>query len=507
MIRSFLDELWQSSDAIFQNHLSWLLITGPIAILGQNVLSEATCFTLAGIALIPCAERLSFVTEQVALHTNASIGALLNATFGNAPELLIATAAIRSGFYRLTQLTMLGSMITNMVFVFGLSCFVGGLRWQTQELHASTAVIAMLLLSTAGSLIPAALVLSGHFTDSGGRSVSTPTDQDRVLENLLTRNTSLTITPSQEEITLSRVNAAVMLIAYVLYLIFQLGTHVNEVSPERQSKRDNPPRPNLACRRLFKWAIMPLVRGIKKRSSNMQLEFSSSSTVLHHNASSKSSSRRHPDVNGSSHHSLSEIDDSVDEHDEHDDDDDEDDDAEAVILLKKQPSSRMRDDSERSHMSMFGGGGGVSNSGHSGADPLRIRETGGGTKHVLVVGGAGSSDHSADPLRLITPPARRPLTTRKSKDSDHHNDDDHHHHAEPPRLTMRVGIFWLFVVTMCISAMSDILVDTIDGFAQRMRLSQVFTSMVIIPFFSNIAEQVSSVIFGYRNEYVHIQLP
>ena len=48
--------------------------------------------------------------------------------------------------------------------------------------------------------------------------------------------------------------------------------------------------------------------------------------------------------------------------------------------------------------------------------------------------------------------------------------------------------------------MSDILVDTIDGFAHRMKLSQVFTSMIIIPFFSNVAEQVSAFIFAYRNE-------
>ena len=48
--------------------------------------------------------------------------------------------------------------------------------------------------------------------------------------------------------------------------------------------------------------------------------------------------------------------------------------------------------------------------------------------------------------------------------------------------------------------MSDILVDTIDGFAYRMHISEVFTSMVIVPFFSNVAEQVSAVLFAYRNE-------
>ena len=73
-------------------------------------------------------------------------------------------------------------------------------------------------------------------------------------------------------------------------------------------------------------------------------------------------------------------------------------------------------------------------------------------------------------------------------------------HGSEPLISLRVGIFWLFVLTLCISSLSDVLVDTIDGFAQRMHLSEVFTSMVIIPFFSNIAEQVSAFIFAYRNE-------
>jgi Ca2+:H+ antiporter len=67
-------------------------------------------------------------------------------------------------------------------------------------------------------------------------------------------------------------------------------------------------------------------------------------------------------------------------------------------------------------------------------------------------------------------------------------------------MSLRAGIVWLFALTICISALSDILVDTIDGFAQRMHISEVFTSMVILPFFSNVAEQVSAVLFAYRNE-------
>jgi len=67
-------------------------------------------------------------------------------------------------------------------------------------------------------------------------------------------------------------------------------------------------------------------------------------------------------------------------------------------------------------------------------------------------------------------------------------------------MSFRIGCVWLFIITLCISAMSDILVDTIDGFADRCRLSEVFTSMVIVPFFSNVAEQVSAILFAYRNK-------
>lgn len=73
-------------------------------------------------------------------------------------------------------------------------------------------------------------------------------------------------------------------------------------------------------------------------------------------------------------------------------------------------------------------------------------------------------------------------------------------HKEEAEISFRVGILWLFVITLAVSAMSDILVDTIEGFAKQVHLSEVFTSMVILPFFSNVAEQVSAIIFAYRNE-------
>jgi Ca2+:H+ antiporter len=75
-----------------------------------------------------------------------------------------------------------------------------------------------------------------------------------------------------------------------------------------------------------------------------------------------------------------------------------------------------------------------------------------------------------------------------------------HRSRSNAQMSFRAGIVWLFIITLGISAMSDILVDTIDGFAHRLHISEVFTSMIIVPFFSNVAEQVSAVLFAYRNE-------
>ena len=103
---------------------------------------------------------------------------------------------------------MLGSMLTNLLFVFGVSCLVGGLRWQVQELRITSGNVSVLLLlvATAGSLLPAALNMSGQMQHK---------DSPRRI-------------PSADELHFSRVNAVVLMGMYVCYLLFQLGTHKEE---------------------------------------------------------------------------------------------------------------------------------------------------------------------------------------------------------------------------------------------------------------------------------------
>lgn len=242
-------EILISTELIFRSRLTWLLLFGPIALIGKTtpgilIFGESGCFILAGLTLIPLAERLSFVTEEVAKHTSQTIGALLNATFGNLPELLISASAIQQGYYRVIQLTLLGSILTNLLFVFGLACLVGGLRYQVQELRivSGNASIGMLMMAVAGLALPAALMLSDEmkhqgeaetrFADKNGDGVSDINDG-----------------PTFAMVGFSRFNAIIMISGYLLYLLFQLGSHkdefddLQEEEDEDEEKEENEPSP------------------------------------------------------------------------------------------------------------------------------------------------------------------------------------------------------------------------------------------------------------------------
>jgi Ca2+/H+ antiporter len=213
-----------STELIFRSRLTWLLVFGPIALIGKaGVFGESACFIFAGLTLIPLAERLSFVTEEVANHTSQTIGALLNATFGNAPELLISAAALQEGFYRVVQLTLLGSILTNLLFVFGMSGLLGGLRHQVQELRIVTgnASIGMLMLAVAGLALPTALMLSDEMISSG-------TDEKQYVDKNGDGVSDINDGPTFAMVGLSRFNAVIMMVGYLLYLLFQLGSHKDE---------------------------------------------------------------------------------------------------------------------------------------------------------------------------------------------------------------------------------------------------------------------------------------
>jgi Ca2+:H+ antiporter len=181
--------------------LKWLLIFVPITIALEFLRPEAHTyiFISACISIVPLAGMLGHATEQVAHHAGEGIGGLLNATFGNAAELIIAIAALQKGLYDVVKASLTGSIIGNILLVFGLSALAGGFRYKTQRFNATAASAQAILLTLAaiGLIIPAAF---HHLQRSGNVAP----------ENAL----GLDI-------------AIVLLLAYAAHLVFSLHTHRN----------------------------------------------------------------------------------------------------------------------------------------------------------------------------------------------------------------------------------------------------------------------------------------
>ena len=137
--------------------LSLLLLASPFAILAEVLhWGEVWVFILAAIAIIPMAEYIGEATESLADYTGPRIGGLLNATLGNAAELIITILAIREGLLELVLASIAGSIIGNLLLVMGLAMFLGGIRHGLQKFdprHASRNAI-LLILAVMALVIP-----------------------------------------------------------------------------------------------------------------------------------------------------------------------------------------------------------------------------------------------------------------------------------------------------------------------------------------------------------------
>lgn len=150
--------------------LNVLLFCLPIAIISYGAKwPDAVTFVFSLLALAPLAERLGYVTENLAFHTNETIGGLLNATFGNATELIVAVTALSKGLYRLVQLSLLGSILSNMLLVLGTAFMLGGSRYKTQNYGRISAQVnaTLLMLAVMGVLFPTILSNSNYESNLG----------------------------------------------------------------------------------------------------------------------------------------------------------------------------------------------------------------------------------------------------------------------------------------------------------------------------------------------------
>ena len=148
--------LWNSIKVmVFSDYLNILLLAIPIASISYFAgLSDIATFSFSLIALAPLSERISFLTEQIAIHTNDAIGGLLNVTLGNATELIVCSVALKKRLYRLIQLSLLGSVLSNLLLVLGTSFLAGGYYFKLQSFdNISSQVNSTLLMLGAMAMV------------------------------------------------------------------------------------------------------------------------------------------------------------------------------------------------------------------------------------------------------------------------------------------------------------------------------------------------------------------
>ncbi|KIW45620.1 calcium/proton exchanger [Exophiala oligosperma] len=184
------------------NYVNVLLVFVPLGIIaGLAEWSPVLQFVLNFIAIIPLASLLAFATEELAIPLGQTIGGLLNATFGNAVELIVSIIALQKGYIRIVQASMLGSILSNILLVLGCCFFVGGLRYKEQTFNSTVAstMSSLMTVATSSLIIPATL----YAVMSENKS-----QDDNIM--ILSRGTSI-----------------ILLFIYVAYLYFQLKSHAD----------------------------------------------------------------------------------------------------------------------------------------------------------------------------------------------------------------------------------------------------------------------------------------
>jgi len=177
-----------------------LFIFIPIALLLEHARPEAHTwiFFASAVAIIPIARLIVEATEHIAARTGDAVGGLLNATFGNTPELIISVVALKVGLFDMVRASLIGAILANLLLALGIAFFLGGLRYHNQEYNAGATRVysSMMLIAVISLIVPSAF--NRFFSP----------DETIRQEQLL--NLGMVV---------------VLLIAYGLYLVFMLKTH------------------------------------------------------------------------------------------------------------------------------------------------------------------------------------------------------------------------------------------------------------------------------------------
>ncbi|KAI1485065.1 Sodium/calcium exchanger protein-domain-containing protein [Biscogniauxia mediterranea] len=192
-----------------------LLFAVPVGIVaGQSGWDPVAVFTINFFAIIPLAAVLSFATEEISIELGEALGGLLNATFGNAVELIVSIIALKERQIEVVKSSMIGSMLSNLLLVMGMCFFFGGIvnmtdghgngREQTFASITAQTTSSLMTLSAASIVLPGTLFM----VIGTARGDKEPERTNTIL-------------------SLSRGTAVILLVLYVLYLVFQLKTHHN----------------------------------------------------------------------------------------------------------------------------------------------------------------------------------------------------------------------------------------------------------------------------------------
>ena len=178
--------------------MNWLLLFVPVAV-GLEFLAperHLLVFATSSLAILPLAGWMGRATEQLAERMGEGVGGLLNATFGNAAELIIALAALRAGLHDVVKASIVGSIVGNILLVLGASMLAGGLRRPEQHFNPAGARSQATMLTLAAI----ALILPAAFQAATGTTA----------EGLGRLSVSISV---------------VLLLVYLLFLVFSLVTH------------------------------------------------------------------------------------------------------------------------------------------------------------------------------------------------------------------------------------------------------------------------------------------
>eukprot|EP01024_Parvocaulis_polyphysoides_P071379 TRINITY_DN8890_c0_g1_i4.p1 TRINITY_DN8890_c0_g1~~TRINITY_DN8890_c0_g1_i4.p1 ORF type:complete len:546 (-),score=49.39 TRINITY_DN8890_c0_g1_i4:477-2081(-) len=206
-------------ELLLSSYFNILLICIPIAFVGKFLNWAAWLqFSLNFCAIIPLALLLGDVTEDLALRFGEVIGGLINATFGNVVELTISLVSLSKGLFQVIQLSLLGSILSNMLLVLGMCFFMGGLQFSQQKYSQTVnkVQVSLLFLSCIALIIPDTLKALKGTETQGNYS---PED----LQNM------------------SHIIAVILMIMYICFLLFQLHTHnylFSEVARKEEEQED-----------------------------------------------------------------------------------------------------------------------------------------------------------------------------------------------------------------------------------------------------------------------------